>query len=613
VKNWLCKIGAIILLLTIFSQPAGVISVEAQSGARIKINGLDSSGFPTIRLEADVIQPDGSFVSNLQSSDFKVMENGILRPVDEIKETPNAVDFIVAINGGPIFANRLSTKTNLQLIKDALLDWVPQAQSIGKGDSVTLVTNGGVKGVHLDSPDKWTAAFNTISTELISATPSLTSLSKAIEQAISGPARPGMKQSILYVTPLMSTGQAKAIDSLAEQAAGAGIQINIWLAAPTSAKQPQAELSIQSLADRTGGQVYRVTGKEALPPIETYLQPLRRQYEILYRSRTNQSGIQVVALEVQSDKIQARSPEENFDISLKAPNVMYVNPVESVTLTWEQNEAGRSKLTPPEISLELNIEFPDKHPRNLVISRLLVDGQMVDERNSPSFTTLKWPISGLKTSGTYQLQVTIKDELGFTSNTVVLPLDVIVPTPPPANWLESISSERLALAVGAILLVVGGALLVQYRMKKAREVIRQKPASARVDSRPLDRPGVVRNISEGNTTPSLTATARDTTGWLIPISGGDTISTQPSIRLGEDVISLGSSPIRSLVVIPSPSVDGLHARIIRKPDGIYWLEDAGSVSGTWVNGTPVSNLGTSLAVGDVIRVGKVSFRFERRG
>jgi hypothetical protein len=613
-KNWRQIIGAIILLLAVLHQPVDVISVSAQSTARIKINRLDASRFPTINLEADVLQADGSFVPDLQPADFKVMENGILRPVDEVHETPNAVDFFVAINGGPILANRLSSKTHLQLIKDALLNWVPEAESIGKGDSVTLVTNAGVKASHLDSPDKWTAAFNTISPELIESVPSLTSLTKAVEQAIGAPAGPGMKQSILYITPLMSSGQTKAIESLADQAAGAGIQINIWLMAPSSAKQPQAEQSIQALAERTGGEVFRLTGKEALPPIETYLQPMRRQYEIVYRSRTSKSGTQVVALELQAEEIQARSPEENFEISVTAPNIMFVDPLESVDLTWQQTESSQSVLSPGEIPLKLHVEFPDKHPRNLVVTRLQVDGKVVNEKGGPSIDEIAWPVSSLKTSGIYNLQVIVKDELGLTSSTVNLPLEVNIPAPPAANWLAAISSERLALAIGAILLVIGGAFLAQYRIKKAREALRKKPASTRVDSRPLDRPGAVRTLRESNTIPVPgMVTSRDKTGWLLPQDSGDSISTQPSIRLGESVLTLGSSPIRAQVIIPSPSVDGLHARILRKPDGGYWLEDAGSVSGTWVNGTPVSNLGIALSPGDVIRIGKISFRFELRG
>ncbi len=615
-KKWLHMTGAAMLVMAIFFHTSAALPVTAQSSARSRINRIDPSRFPTIHLEVDVLQADGSFSPDLTYEDFKVIENGILRPVDEANETPTAVDFLVAINGGPILANRLSSKANWQLIKEALLNWVPEAQSIGKGDSVSLVTNAGVKAAHLNTPDAWTAAFNTISPELIEATPSLTSLSKAIEQAIGAPAQTGMKQTVLYITPLMSSGQAKAMDTLAEQAAGAGIQINIWLMAPASAKQPESEAAIQSLADRTGGQVFRLTGREALPPIESYLQPLRRQYEIVYRSRSNQSGTQIVSLEIQSQKIQARSPEANYELSVKAPNVMFVNPIQSVDLTWKQTESGRSVLSPSEIPLELNIEFPDKHPRNLVVSRLLVDGNMVDEKNGSAFTKLSWPTGNLKTSGTYNLQVTIKDELGFSSSTVVLPLEVFVPAPPAANWLEAVSSERLALAVGVILLVAGAAFFTQYRVRKTREAqeaLQGRPASARVDSRPLDRPGVIRTITEPNTQPAMTAVTRDRTGWLLPVENSDSITTQPPFRLGDKTINLGSSPIRAQMVISSPSVDGLHARITRKPNGDYWLEDAGSVSGTWVNNSPVSNLGIALSPGDMIRVGKVSYRFELRG
>ena len=291
---------------------------------------------------------------------------------------------------------------------------------------------------------------------------------------------------------------------------------------------------------------------------------------------------------------------------------MFVDPVENVSLEWKETETGNYTLSPADIPFQLYIEFPDKHPRNMVFTHLMVDGQVLNERNGEPFESVKWPVSKLKTSGTYDLQVTIKDELGFTSKTVILPLEVTVPNPPAANWLESISSERLALAVGAILLVIGGGFLVEYRIRKAREKPALKPASARVDSRPLDRPATVVTLSNGKTKPSLAASLRDTTGWLLPVDGGDAAITQPSIRLGESVITIGSSPIRANIVIPSPSVDGLHVRILRKDDG-YWLEDAGSVSGTWVNGTPVSNLGTALHPGDVIRLGKVSFRFELRG
>jgi hypothetical protein len=609
VMKWLSMAVSAILFVAVAGQAT---AVQAQTEARIKINRLDPSKFPNIYLEADIYRPDGSFVSDLSQADIRVIENGTMRPVNEVRETPNAVDFIVAVNGGPVLGNRISSKTNLQLIKDALLDWVPQAESIGKGDSVTLVTNAGVKATHLDSPEKWIAAFNTLSPELINATPSLTSLSKAVELAVGSPANPGMKQTILYITPLISSGLAKAVDNLAEQAAGAGIKINIWLVAPLSAKQPESEKAIQSLADRTGGEVYRFTGREALPPVENYLQPLRRQYEIVYRSRANKDGIQIVMLQVQTDLFQAQSPEENFDISVKAPNVMFVNPPQNADLQWKELPNGSYTLDPAEIQVELRYEFLDAHPRNIQVTRLLVDGQVVDERNVPPFDILKWPVSKLKTSGTYSLQVTMRDELSMNSQTVVLPLDVTVPPVPAANWLETISSGRLALAIGAILLVIAAVAFAYYRINKSRVKPALKPASARADTRPIDRPASVVNLSDGKTSPTSLVTPRDTTGWLFSLGDGESLTTQPGIRLSESVMTLGSSPIRANVVIPSPSVDGLHVRVLHRADG-YWLEDAGSVSGTWVNGTPVSNLGTALHTGDIIRLGKVSYRFELRG
>ncbi|MEI8133330.1 MAG: hypothetical protein WCG34_12930, partial [Leptolinea sp.] len=99
---WLRTAGALVVLLASIWQPAELRTVSAQSTAKARITQLDSSGFPTIRLTADVFQEDSSFVSDLRADDIKVIENGVQRPVDEVLETANAVGLIVAINGGAI-------------------------------------------------------------------------------------------------------------------------------------------------------------------------------------------------------------------------------------------------------------------------------------------------------------------------------------------------------------------------------------------------------------------------------------------------------------------------------------------------------------------------------
>ncbi len=62
--------------------------------------------------------------------------------------------------------------------------------------------------------------------------------------------------------------------------------------------------------------------------------------------------------------------------------------------------------------------------------------------------------------------------------------------------------------------------------------------------------------------------------------------------------------------IPEAAVSRLHARIERKPDGV-WVTDAGSTNGTIVNGERVAS--ARLAEHDVVRFGDSVFRFTPHG
>ncbi len=44
--------------------------------------------------------------------------------------------------------------------------------------------------------------------------------------------------------------------------------------------------------------------------------------------------------------------------------------------------------------------------------------------------------------------------------------------------------------------------------------------------------------------------------------------------------------------------------------GAVIISDLGSVAGTWVNYTPISSTGVRLEDGDLVRIGKMSFRFQ---
>jgi len=60
------------------------------------------------------------------------------------------------------------------------------------------------------------------------------------------------------------------------------------------------------------------------------------------------------------------------------------------------------------------------------------------------------------------------------------------------------------------------------------------------------------------------------------------------------------------------SVSRLHARLV-VTEGVFRLYDAGSTSGTWINYALVAvETGQSLEHGDLINLGRVQLRFQRR-
>jgi hypothetical protein len=89
-------------------------------------------------------------------------------------------------------------------------------------------------------------------------------------------------------------------------------------------------------------------------------------------------------------------------------------------------------------------------------------------------------------------------------------------------------------------------------------------------------------------------------------------SNNNSLCIGEtlplqSVNLLGRAP-ESTIVLNDDSIAAQHARLSRR-DGVWWLEDMGSHTGTLLNNLPLSSPAT-LSEGDVIGVGGLSFRLE---
>ena len=77
-----------------------------------------------------------------------------------------------------------------------------------------------------------------------------------------------------------------------------------------------------------------------------------------------------------------------------------------------------------------------------------------------------------------------------------------------------------------------------------------------------------------------------------------------TISLSEDMTSMGRTPDNNIVV-DEPGVSRRHARIRGDVTG-YWIEDLGSLNGTFVNGARVEGEGQRLRDKDRIELGGTS-------
>jgi pSer/pThr/pTyr-binding forkhead associated (FHA) protein len=92
---------------------------------------------------------------------------------------------------------------------------------------------------------------------------------------------------------------------------------------------------------------------------------------------------------------------------------------------------------------------------------------------------------------------------------------------------------------------------------------------------------------------------------VLKLSFGDSVLKE--ISIGADPATIGRSP-QDRIFIDNPAVSFHHARVVSQA-GVYYVEDVGSLNGTFLNGVRITQ--APLTYGDVITVGKHTVRFTR--
>ena len=610
---------------------------QAQTAARVELYPPETDNFPTIVTYLDVRGEQGHFLPGLGVGDVRILEDSLSRPVDQLAELQPGAQFVLAVASGATFNIRdTSGSSRYSLVAKALETWANALPSPLQ-DDLSLITPASQQVVHTASVSEWLSALQSFQPEAQrsnsqSPQSNLQSLSLAIDIADDASPRLGMGRAVLFITAPQPAEVEAGLRNLTERARQQGIRLFCWfISSPDLFVSPSAVM-FEEAAIQTGGEFFAFSRDEAIPDLETYLEPLRHIYQITYTSRILSSGTHELAAEVNTPALQMISPSRQFELAVSPPNPIFVSPPLLITRTEVEvadqkgqvlTALGPKPLTPETQALEILIEFPDNHPRPVLTTTLYVDGLVVLQNTEPPLEKFAWDLSAYEQSGSHKVRVTVVDSLGLTGATIEVPVQIEVQRSKVEMW--TVISQQGALVVVVMIVLAGGVLgLVLVLGGRIRpRVYGKQPNAGRKRKNEKKQPLQVDPLLQP-LTPHLESSSRRP-GWLhwpqrhtaptalaflTPISEGET-PHGPPIPLGGEEVTLGSSPAHAQVVLDEPSIANLHTRL-RFQENCFMVYDEGSIAGTWLNYEIVCPSGASLTHGDIVHIGRLGFRFTLR-
>lgn len=591
--------------------------------------------FPRVNIYFDVRDGQGEFIHGLRTSDLVLKENAIsLSPLELIELRPG-VQTVFVLNPGDSFEIRNSQgASRYDFVAEALRTWAASRQG-SSVDDISLMISTGIERTHFTNPLDIVSVLESYQLDANAVPPNLEVLNRAVDIAADQAPRSGMEKVILFITSPIESDITFGLQNLVSRANQERIHIFVWLVASPEILESSTASLLAQLAQQTGGELFGFSGEGLLPDPERYLNPRRDIYRLVYDSRITVGGGQQLELEILHAGQIITAPALAFDFDLRPPNPAFLSPVLELERTLvvdpasvQVGELKPEQLSPRTHNLQVLYEFPDGRTRALVRTALYVDDVLQAENLQAPFDRFTWDLSQYLDSGQHILQIEAQDALGLTGRSVQLPVDVHVSLPE-ITPLNSILRYWPALVGLAAVLSLSVWLLVQVMRGRIQPQILNMAKGIRKGRRLLSGVSSLTSaLSEGRRT-SLRRIRRSPNwvnrlswpqrrlvakvdAYLLPINDGEEKTSSLQIPISTDELTFGRDAERAIIAINDPSLDGLHARLVKNSVGSFLLQDQGSVAGTWVNFCLVSNEGVILKNGDLVYLGRVGFRFTER-
>jgi hypothetical protein len=611
---------SLIFLLSIFSTAAA-----QQNTATVTLYNVETSAFPKITGFVDVFDAQKFFASGLKPEVVTVVENGQSLTVDSFTEMALPLQLTVAVNQGtPLDAQDANGISRFQRVAQVIAQWA-QSRPADLPDDLSLVSQAGPVINHANAAD-FIVALNGFTPDFRVATPNLQSLVTALDVVTAQTPRIGMKRAVLFITPEMADpALAQALEPIVQRAIENNVRVFVWYVDANTTFTNTSAAIFNNLAIQTGGTMFQYSGAERFPDLENYFAGLRRIYELSYTSRLNISGEHRMLVQVTTPAFgTVKSVEQTFTLDVQAPNPILVSPVIQITRQAPADDPFNAEILLPETqAMEIIIEFPDGHPRQLVRTTLYVDGMIADENTTEPFDEFTWDLTTYTSSAQHQLMVEAVDVLGLSKTSMAIPVTVTV-IKPPSGPSAFLAKYRTPLTFGAII-IAGLALFAvllsgRFQFLSLRAVQEERRAQNDPLTQPLitlvqeptAEPVKKKRKAKPKKTDADSKSAIEADASFVKLTVDGQFAAVPPIPIIEKEIIFGTDPVQCTMILDDASISSVHARLRITDDGGYLLIDNNSVGGTWVNYDAIPHEGYRLRHGDMVNFGQLTYRFMLR-
>lgn len=585
------------VLVLIFILGGWVITAEAQTAATLAVSSPQTLYFPEISVEFKLTDSAGHPIRNLDPSQLTVVEDGVELPVSSVAEIYRGIHFVLAVNGDREMDLRdAGGISRYQRISDSLQGWASGWRFKGD-DSWSLMTNSGLEVEDAADAVSWMTGLDAYQPNFRQLEPELTSLQEAIQMLQRDEVSFGVDKAILYLTPPPKPDQIAGVNALAGQARQAGIQVNVWMVGEAYYLTNDQGGSLIEMAAGTGGNFFHYTGSETFPDLDGILYDLGYAAELVYQSALRETGSYPLAVRAELAELEVSGESLPFYVDIQAPNPMLLAPPVSIPREAVKDDgADTISFTPAQVELQILVEYPDGHPRDLTASRLLVDGSVMDVNTSAPFDQFTWDLTDLTEPGEHTIQVEIEDELGFVASTLLTPVQIEI--------IESGNSGRLSfqevglivsgVVAGTGMVILGVWLFRRFWRDNQPRWQRKRPETGTDKEAEITGDGIRDNR---------------TFAILLPIDSFDVPGKDTGLVVDKLRTTIGRDPQQADLVIDSSSVSPVQAELSLEEDG-FWIRHIGTHGRTtWLNYQPVGPDRVQVKPGDLLHFGDSGFRF----